>query len=143
MAGSETLMLSDKSVIPTEKQIFSFIGENKVHWHNILSHVFNDYKDTAGSWNYYNDGKQWLYKLTQKKKTIFWVAILADTFRVTFYFGDKALPLIENSDLPSKIKEDFITAKKYGLIRPVSIKVSDNSDVENVLKLVAIKTKIK
>jgi len=136
-------MLSDKSVIPTERQIFSFIGENKVHWHNILSHVFNDYKDTSGSWNYYNDGKQWLYKLTQKKKTIFWAAILADTFRVTFYFGDKALPLIENSDLPSKIKEDFIAAKKYGLIRPVSIKVSDNSDVENVLKLVAIKTKIK
>jgi hypothetical protein len=143
MAGSETLMLSDKSVIPTEKQIFSFIGENKVHWHNILVHVFNDYKYTSGSWNYYNDGKQWLYKLTQKKKTIFWAAILADTFRVTFYFGDKALPLIENSDLPSKIKEDFIAAKKYGFIRPVSIKVSDNSDVENVLKLVAIKIKIK
>jgi hypothetical protein len=143
MAEKEKMMLSDKSVIPSEEQIFSFIGENKVHWHNIMSHVFENYKDSSGSWNYYNDGKQWLFKQVQKKKTIFWAAVLADTFRITFYFSDKALPFIENSDLPSKIKEDFITAKKYGSIRPVSIKVYDNPDVENVLKLIAIKTSMK
>lgn len=143
MAEKKKMMLSDKSVIPSEEQIFSFIGENKVHWHNIMSHVFENYKDSSGSWNYYNDGKQWLFKQVQKKKTIFWAAILADTFRITFYFSDKALPIIENSDLPCKIKEDFITAKKYGSIRPVSIKVYDNPDVENVLKLIAIKTSMK
>jgi hypothetical protein len=143
MAEKEKMMLSDKSVIPSEEQIFSFIGENKVHWHNIMSHVFENYKDSSGSWNYYNDGKQWLFKQVQKKKTIFWAAVLADTFRITFYFSDKALPFIENSDLPSKIKEDFITAKKYGSIRPVSIKVFDNPDVENVIKLIDIKTRMK
>jgi len=64
-------------------------------------------KNISGNWNYYNDGKQWLFKLVQKKKTVFWAGILSDTFRVTFYFGDKAESLIEASELPSNIKNNF------------------------------------
>lgn len=143
MAEKEKMMLSDKSVIPADDQIFTFIGEHKGLWQSIMSYVSEMYKDASGSWNYYNDGKQWLFKLVQKKKTIFWAGIFADTFRITFYFGDKAMPVIENSDLPDKIKEDFRTSKKYGLIRPISFKVYNKSDVDNVLKLIAIKTKIK
>ena len=81
--------------------------------------------------------------MVQKKKTIFWGGILQDTFRITFYFGDKAEPIIEASDLPADIKSGFKNAKKYGAIRPISIKVFEHSDVENVLKLIVIKNKIK
>ncbi len=143
MAENEKMVLSDRSRIPDDEYIFSLLGEKEVFWKMIINTLSDKYSDVSGSWNYYNDGKQWLFKQVQKKKTIFWAAILADTFRITFYFSDKALPFIENSDLPSKIKEDFITAKKYGLIRPVSIKVHDNIDVENVMKLIAIKTRMK
>jgi hypothetical protein len=107
-----------------------------------LNYVSENYKDISGSWNYYNDGKQWLYKLAQKKKTIFWAGVLKDTFRVTFYFGDKAEALIDASDLPQTMKDNFKTGKRYGKIRAVSIKMSDFSDVESVKKLVAIKMKL-
>jgi hypothetical protein len=143
MSENEKLVLSDKSVIPTDDYIFSLIGERKILWQRILKYAIENYNDTAGSWNYYNDGKQWLFKLTRKKKTIFWAGILSDTFRITFYFGDKAEPLIAESELPQKIKEEFITAKKYGAIRAISLKVFEHSDVENVLKLIIIKNKIK
>jgi hypothetical protein len=66
-----------------------------------------------------------------------------DTFRITFYFGDKVEPLLENSDLPLKIKEDFKVSKRYGSIRSVSQKIFSASDVENVKKLIAIKIKLK
>ena len=49
--------------------------------------------------------------MIRKKKTLFWIGILQDTFRITFYFGDKAEPLIENSDLPATMKEDFKNGK--------------------------------
>lgn len=133
------MVLSDKSVIPTDDYIFSLIGENKIHWLRIMNYISEDYKDASGSWNYYNDGKQWLFKMAHKKKTIFWSGIITGTFRITFYFGDKAEPVIFNSDLPAAIKEGFKTAKKYGLIRPVSIIITDNTDVDNVLKLIGIK----
>jgi hypothetical protein len=143
MAEKENLVLSDKQIIPTDDYIFSIIGEKRILWQAIMNHLSENYKDISGSWNYYNDGKQWLYKSVQKKKTIFWAGILSDTFRVTFYFGDKAEPLIDASDLPQKLKDDFKTGKRYGKIRAISLKMSGLPDVESVKKLVAIKIKIK
>jgi hypothetical protein len=143
MSEKEVHILSDKNIIPTDDYIFSIIGEKRILWQSIMKYASENYKDISGSWNYYNDGKQWLFKLVQKKKTIFWSGILKDTFRITFYFGDKAQPSIESSDLPQSIKDDFKTSKKYGAIRAITIKVSDISDVDNILKLFAIKHKIK
>jgi hypothetical protein len=100
------------------------------------------YEGSGGQWNFYNDGKRWLFKMTYKKKTVFWSTILEGTFKVTFYFGNKAEIVIENSNLPGKIKEDFKTAIRYGLIRPVTIVVNENEDVDNILKLIAIKSKL-
>lgn len=143
MSEKEVLILSDKQIIPTDDYIFSILGEKRILWLSIMNYASQNYKDISGSWNYYNDGKQWLFKLLQKKKTILWAGILEDTFRVTFWFSDKAESIINDSDLPEKIKDNFKTAKKYGLIRAVSIIMKDTSDVDNVLKLIAIKHKIK
>ena len=143
MTEKETILLSDKEIFPTDEYIFSIIGEKKILWQSIMDHMISNYKDSSGEWNFYNDGKKWLFKMVLKKKTIFWAAILADTFRITFYFGNKAEPFIEASDLPQIMKDEFRTAKRYGLIRPVSFKILNKTDVENVQKLIAIKLKIK
>jgi hypothetical protein len=143
MAEIEALVLSDKQVIPTDDYIFSILGEKKIYWQRIMKDAFENYKDISGNWNYYNDGKQWLFKLVQKKKTIFWAGILKESFRITFYFGDKAESLIDASELPQSIKDGFKTSKRYGAIRAVSIKVLDQPDVDNVLQLIVIKQKIK
>ena len=143
MTEKEDLILTDKQIIPTDDYIFSIIGEKKTLWQNIMSYASENYKDISGSWNYYNDGKQWLFKLVQKKKTIFWAAILKDTFRVSFWFSDKAESMIYDSNLPQKIKDDFKSAKKYGAIRAVSIIPYNFEDVDNVMMLITIKQKIK
>jgi hypothetical protein len=143
MSDKEILVLNDKQIIPTDDYIFSLIGEKKILWQNIMRYASENYKNISGSWNYYNDGKQWLYKLVQKKKTIFWAGILKDTFRITFYFGDKAEPVIDSSDLPQAIKDSFKTSRKYGAIRAITIKALDSEDADNVLKLIAIKHKVK
>lgn len=143
MSEKETILLSDKEIFPTDEYIFSIIGEKKILWQSIMDQMISNYKDSSGKWNFYNDGKRWLFKMVLKKKTIFWAAILADTFRITFYFGNKAESFIEASDLPQIMKDEFRTAKRYGLIRPVSFKILNKTDVENVQKLIAIKLKIK
>jgi len=143
MAENEKMVLSDKSVIPTDNYIFSIIGERKVHWLRIMDYLSENYPDASGSWNFYNDGKQWLFKFVRKKKTIYWASLLKDTFRITFYLGNKAEPVIENSDLPLSIKEEFKTTKRYGLIRPVTFVIRNEGDVDNVLKMIEIKVKLK
>jgi hypothetical protein len=143
MSEKENLLLSDKQIYPTDELIFSIIGNKKIFWQTIMNHMSNNFRDSLGQWNFYNDGKRWLFKMVYKKKTIFWAGIITDTFRITFYLGNKAEAIIENSDLPQGIKEEFKTAKKYGLIRPVTFIVNDQTAVDNVLKMISIKSKIK
>jgi hypothetical protein len=143
MAENNIPVLTDKAVVPTDKQIFSFIGENKTYWKRIMNHISENYKEFTGTWNYYNDGKQWLFKLVNKKKTIFWLGLFNNTFRITFYFGDKAEQLILASELPDKVKQEFRSAKKYGAIRGITTVITNNEDVDIVEKLIAVKLKIK
>jgi hypothetical protein len=105
MTLKRNIALSDPLVKPDEKLIFSIIGEKKILWQEIMNYLKSDYPDASGDWNFYKDGNQWLFKMVQKKKTIFWCGLfeLEATFRITFYFGDKAEPVIIESKIPDKV----------------------------------------
>jgi hypothetical protein len=143
MSDNQNLKLTDKDIIPTEELIFSLIGNNKVFWHRIMNYAAENFTGITGSWNYYNDGKKWLFKLVYKKKTMLWAGILNDTFRVTFWFGDKAEPLIADAVLPPSVKDEFRTAKKYGAVRPVSVVVREQADADIVLTLLSVKSRVR
>ncbi|MBN1416075.1 MAG: DUF3788 family protein [Bacteroidales bacterium] len=143
MSEKEKFILSDPSIVPNNKYISSIIGDKSRLWENIMNHVHENYEDISEVWKFYNDGKQWFFRVIQKKKTLFWIGVLKDTFRVTFYFGDKAEPLIEGSSLPESIKNNFKSAKHFGKIRGISIKMTKDRDVEYVLKLTALKSTLK
>jgi hypothetical protein len=137
------IVLADKSVKPTNEIVFSIIGDKSALWQKTLSYLYDNYSDISEEWKYYNDGKSWLFRTLRKKKTLFWIRVLTDTFRIGFWFGDKAEIFIKQSDLPETIKNDFINAKRYKIGRGVSIIMSDYNDVENVIKLIQIKMKVK
>jgi ABC-type uncharacterized transport system YnjBCD substrate-binding protein len=144
MADKEIHAFSDKSVVPGEDLLFSLIGHKKIYWQTILRTVSESHKNITWGWNYYNDGKQWLFKLVQKQKTILWGAVLSNgSFRITFYFNDKAESAILSGDIPEKQKMEFMNGKRYGKIRDISLLVGSYEDVETVLKLAALKVELK
>jgi hypothetical protein len=138
----EKLVLSDPSIFPDNELIFRIIGTNKVHWQKLMGKVHEVYPDAVEQWNYYKDGKNWLFRMIRKKKTLFWIGVLEETFRITFYFGDKGEPLIEKSSLPLQMKQAFNTSKRFGQFRGLSIRVGQDEDIENALKLVEIRVKV-
>ena len=133
--------LNDKTVKPNDEIIFSIIGDKELLWNQTFAYLYDHNKDISGDWKFYNDGKSWLFKAAKKKKTIFWIQILADTFRIAFWFGDKVEPPILESDLPESMKTDFLNAKRYGKIRSIYIDMKDANDLQNVKKLIDIKLK--
>jgi len=143
MIEKVTPVLGDKSVFPSEEILHSITGDMMTIWKRIVDHAENNYKDITKEWRYYNDGKQWLFKLQYKLKTVFWSSVQGNTFMVTFYFGNKAEPLLMESDLPEAIKEQFSTAKTFGTMRPVTFTISENTDINSIFKLIDLKTKIK
>jgi len=143
MSESEKPVLGDKSIFLSDEYLQTIIGDKMVMWKKLISYVKDNYKDITEEWRYYNDGRQWLFKMQRKKKTIFWASVLKDTFRITFYFGNKAESVIEGSTVPQKIKEDFRNAPKFGVLRPITTIVNENQDIDNIIKLIDVKVKIK
>ena len=84
MAEKEIILFSDPEVKPDEKLVFSKIGSKKNLWLAIMNFMSENYKESEGSWNYYNDGKRWLFKMVLKKKTIFWSTVIDGCFQDHF-----------------------------------------------------------
>jgi hypothetical protein len=143
----EQNVLSDPLTEPNEEILFSIIGNKIDLWQKIMSCLHQNHPDISEVWRYYNDGKSWLFRILKKKTTIFWINVLSNTFRVAFYFSDKAELLIEQSNLPDEMKSNFKNAKKMkmgkGAIRSIVIDMKDSADVDNVIKLSELKLKMK
>src|SRR5512145_582096 len=137
----EPLILTDKNVFPSDEIISSILGERRKQWDELMLGVRHKYPEAEGEWRYYMDGKSWLFKMTRKKKTLFWIGIIKDTFRITFYFGGKAAPLIQNGNLPAELSDQYFHGPTYGKIRAITIKVEHASQVEQALQLVDLKVK--
>ena len=139
----EPIILTDPNVQPTEELIFSIIGGNRIYWEQILDYLYEKHFDISEEWRFYNDGKSWLYRVLRKKKTIYWIGIQKDTFRVSFWLSEKAEPIIEASNLPDGIKEQYKNARRFKIGRCITIVISTPEDYENVIKLIELKIKLK
>jgi hypothetical protein len=139
----EPLVLIDPSVYPDDDLIFSIIGSNSVYWKNLLASIREAYPSSEEVWKFYKDGNNWLFRVILKKKTLFWIGLLEGSFRITFYFGDKAEPVILKSSLPENIKTTFMEGKRYGKIRAITIKVNSQEDIDNALIATAIRAATK
>ncbi len=136
-------VLTDKNVFPTDAVIHSHLGRTAPLWQAVFEHIRTQHPDVSAEWRYYNDGKSWLLKVTRKAKTVCWVAVIADAFRMTFYFTDKAEDAILSSSISDGLKEQFTAAKGHGKLRGLTIIFKKKRDVEDAKAMVALKLSIK
>jgi hypothetical protein len=139
----EPLVLTDKNIFPDQQVIASHIGIHMQQWDNLLQSVRISFPGAEEKWNYYNDGKSWLFRIIWKKKTLFWVGIIKGTFRVTFYFGEKARALVESAPIPEDLKNQYRDGKWFGKLKAVTIYIKGDPDIADVLTIAGIKAKIK
>ena len=139
----EKPILDNPEQFPTDDIIFSVIGSSKNLWKSIFDYIQNEHPDFIKEWRFYKDGKSWLMKVIRKKKTICWVSVIPDAFRMTFYFADKAEPMIMESAISDELKENFKGGKHYGKIRGLTIVFDNEKDIEYAKALMTIKLKLK
>ncbi|MEJ2636697.1 MAG: DUF3788 family protein [Calditrichia bacterium] len=139
----EPPILTSKDEFPTREIIFSHIGKSALLWDTIFDHIHTEYPDFSENWRYYKDGKSWLLKVARKSKTIFWLSIIKNAFRMTFYFTDRAEEAIAGSAISGALKEQFKGGKRYNKIRGITVILRNQQDVEDAKALLAIKLAIK
>ncbi|MFZ0452778.1 MAG: DUF3788 family protein [Ignavibacteriaceae bacterium] len=139
----EQPILSDKNRFPAEDIIFSHIGRTKTLWISFFEYIHSDHPDFSQEWRFYNDGKSWLMKVQRKAKTIFWLSIIKNSFRITFYFTDKSSQAIAESNISGELKAQFRDGKSYGKIKGITIIFKKKKDVEYAKSLIAVKLSLK
>ena len=139
----DTPLLADNNIFPTDEIVYSYIGKTKNHWITFFEMLKSDYPDFVPEWRYYSDGKSWLMKVHKKSKTVFWLSVIRNGFRVTFYFTDKAEKLILSCNISEKLKEQFIGNKKTGKIKPLTVHIKSMKDIQSVKSLVDLKISLK
>jgi hypothetical protein len=135
----EATVFTDESVKPNEELIFSIIGEKELLWKQTMAYLYDNNSEISEAWKFYKDGKSWLFRTLKKKKTIFWIRILEDTFRIAFWFAERLEPIILECDLPESLKTDYKNAKSFNKSRCIYIDMQDSGDFQNVKKLIDLK----
>ena len=72
----EKPLLKDMNEYPDDIVLSKYLGSVKNTWDTFIDMLKEEYPLFSTEWRYYNDGKNWLFKVTKKKKTICWVALL-------------------------------------------------------------------
>jgi len=135
--------LNDQDESPDDEVLTRCLGSVKPTWDSFLAFLREDHPSFVGEWRYYQDGKSWLYKVTQKKKTVCWVSVYTGHFKTTFYFPDRAEELITASKLKKEYIEQFVHGKKYGKIRGVTVTVKKPADLLATAILIGIEEQVK
>lgn len=139
----EQAVLTDKSQFPTQDIIEAHLGKSKHLWYTLFDYIHASHLDFTKQWRYYNDGKSWLLKITRKSKTIFWLSVFEGSFRITFYFTEKAKESIQESHISDELKDMFLHGKKSARIKGITIRFKDERDIEYAKLLIDIKLSIK
>ncbi len=139
----ETPLLTDQEIPPTEEVLKNALGDSYVAFDALITIITNSEVGLVTEWRYYKDGKSWLCKVTFKKKTVFWLSVWDQYFKVGFYFMEKNCSDIENLDIQNSIKEDFKNSKNIGKLLPLVVNMHKKEQIPDVLKIVEYKKSLK
>ena len=141
---NEIQLLRDAAITPTmyvlenttEKEIFSIY---KKLYETINGSEF----ELNPEWNYYNDGKAWLCKVSYRKKTVFWLSVWNTGVKTSFYFTEKTRQGVLELTISDEIKERFTKTASIGKLIPLSMSILNDADLADLRKIIHYKKALK
>lgn len=139
----ETPSLRDPNIFPSKEVLEQELGNSYQAFQELTKSITHVKLGLNIEWRYYRDGKAWLCKATYKKKTVFWLSVWDKYFKTTFYFMERHREGIEALDIEEQIKKDFRSRRFTGKLMPLTISVSMQDQINDILKIVAYKRDLK
>lgn len=136
-------LLNDKNIPVTEEVLLKTLGKSFTVYKKMMEAITGPECGLVPEWRYYNDGKAWLCKVTFKKKTVFWLSAWDGYFQTSFYFMERHCPGIAELDIAEQIKEQIGSAKPFGTLFPVTLKMNMAEQIGDLLKIIEYKKKLK
>ena len=136
-------LLNDKNVPVTDEVLRMTLGKSFPVYQKMMETITGPEYGLAPEWRYYNDGKAWLCKVAYKKKTIFWLSAWDGFFQTSFYFMERHCQSIAELDIDQQIKDQLKSAKPFGTLFPVTIKMNSGEQIGDLLKIIEYKKNLK
>jgi len=137
----EKLILIDPMVEPENSILETALGKNYKLYTEFVDKV--NQLNLIPEWNYYNDGKSWLCKILNKKKNMAWLSVWNTGFKLAFYFTGKTINGVYELDINNEIKNTAKEMKPIGKLCPVVFFVKNKRTINDGLKLLEYKIKLK
>lgn len=137
----ETQLLRDQQIYPDENVLMSALSNSFHAWKELNSILSSDKYRFDFQWHYYNDGKAWLCKVVNKKKTVFWLSIWDKFFKISFFFTEKNASGIYILEIDKQIKEYFKNSRPIGKLVPLVVNVESKKQINDLLIIIGYKVK--
>ena len=128
-------MLTDPDIYPSDKIIVGFLKSSSNAYKTFLKQLEICMPNSLVDWKYYTDSKIWLGKCCIKKKTLFWLSIWDGFFKVTLYFNENNIHVLDDN-----VKEISEKIGNVGKLIPIIFVVKEEMQLEYVLEAIKNKT---
>jgi hypothetical protein len=139
----KTQLLAEQNILPTKEVLKNALGESYLVFNELMEIITNNHFRLVKKCGHYNGGKYWLCKVCYKKKTICWLSVLNNFFKVGFCFTEKNGLGMAELDIENNIKEDFKRIKKNGKWRLLVVNMHRKEQIDDVIKIIEYKKGLK
>jgi hypothetical protein len=140
---NEPILLRDKEIEPTDEVLENALGKELFTIYQALMQIFADEFSLELQWRFYNDGKSWLCKVVDKKKTVLWLSVWENYIKTGFYFTEKTRNGVLELDIDETIKETFSATKPVGKLMPLIIDIDQQKQIEDLKRVIKYKKGLK
>jgi len=134
-------LLGSKEIFPDEAVLQENLGEIYMVYKEMMDNLMSPDFALTPQWNYYNDGKSWLCKVSFKKKTVFWLSVWEGYYKVGFYFTEKTKDGVLSLEIDEAIKQNFLSEKSIGKLLPLTMEITDTKQLDDLYKVAEYKKK--
>lgn len=134
-------ILVDTQLSPTLELLQKVMGDNYANFAAVMTLLRE--RGVISLWNYYKDGKSWLCKAQYKKKTVLWLSVWDDCFKLSFFFTEKTRGGIDTLEINTAIKDSFRLQKAAGKLIPLILDIRDRTLLSDIEQIVEYKIRCK
>jgi len=137
----EKPLLNNQSELPTDAVLKVVLGLAFEAYSELMKRIAE--MELVPQWNFYKDGKTWLCKVQFKKKTIFWLSVFENRFRVIFYFTKKTMLGLAELDIEPALVQELVGSATIGKLVPLAFNIEAKDLLDDLLTVAAYKKNLK
>ena len=128
------IVLIKKSVIPDDSQLKLTLGTT----YSFLKKLEGLTENYVREWKFYNKKSGWIYKVSNKKKSLFYVTPLKNNFNIGFALRESEREALLNSKLSNETREKLLSAEKYPEGFALRLNIKNKDDFNNLITIVSV-----